>query len=233
MPASPSMRRSRPSGWAASTARRTAAKVALPADERQAAHRFGHRRRQGNGNRAPGSAGFAVAALLSDRRIQFRRLVKRRDAELAIEQRDERAILADGPGTIAGRREHLDEAPLAGFVERIDIDPPSGRLDGAGRIAIRQPGGREPIEELPDRSLDAHGACRLPVIEGGAVAQREAGEERTPSEPSRGLQVGPLGRCGKSLQLGQVHRRDGGIEAHPRPFDQEAVAIGGRGPEGR
>ena len=51
-------------------------------------------------------------------------------------------------------------------------------------------GGREPFEDVADGPLDADGAGCLPVVEGRAVAEREAGQERAPRQGGGRLEVG-------------------------------------------
>src|SRR6185295_17909625 len=118
-------------------------------------------------------------------------LPERGDPQLAIEQRDELAVLADGAGPVAGAGKQLDERALTELVQRIQRHPATRRLDRAACIAGGEPGGGEPSEEIAHGALDTRGARRLPVVERRAVAQGKAGQERASSEPRRCLQVGP------------------------------------------
>ena len=62
---------------------------AVTAGEREPRHRL----RQGDAGRTR----FDLGAILADRLVQVGRLAQRRDAQLAIEQGDQRAVLADRP----------------------------------------------------------------------------------------------------------------------------------------
>ena len=77
----------------------------------------------------------AIESVLANGVVQLGRLAERRDAELAIEDRDELAVLPDRPDPIAGERQQLDEPPVAELVERVQLDATAGRLDGPGGVA--------------------------------------------------------------------------------------------------
>ena len=215
MPASPSSRTTRPDGVAA----RQAAVMAADSASRPMsgagstggrASRPGRRRRLG------------LDASLPDRVVQLGRLAKRRHAELAVEQRNERSVLADRTGAIARTRQQVHDATLARFVERIEVHPPSGCVDGAGRITAVAPGGRQPVEQVADQSLDARPPSRLPVVEVGAVSEREAGQERAAGQRGRGLEIlRAIGRR-EALQLQEVDPCRPWIHGHPGTVDGDA-----------
>ena len=161
-------------------------------------------------------------ATFPDRVVELGGLAKRRDPELAIEQGHERAVLADRAGPVARSREQVHDPSLTGLVEGIQVHASAGRLDRAGRIAALAPRGRQPVEQVPDDVLDPHGPGRLPVVEVGAVADREPGQERSASQACRGFEiVAPIGR-GQAFELEQVHPRRVGIDGHAGSIDRDA-----------
>ena len=147
-----------------------------------------------------------------------------------VEQRDELAVLADRTGAIACGGQQLDEPALSEFVEWVELHPPPRRLDRAAGIASGEAGGREPFKEIADGPLHAHGAARLPIVEGRTVAEREAGQERTPRQRGRGFEVSGPGRCRHALELRQIDGGGGRIERDLSAPDGDPCVTDG-GPE--
>ena len=165
----------------------TVAKGRIPPDERQAlrVERW-LRRRMGfshgwlrNHRRLPVADGFVAGS----------RLGKRVHPELAFEDRDARAVLADRAGPIAGRGEELHPPDMRRLVERVEVDPPAGSRDRRGEVAVRFECRDEPVQHPADGPLHGSGPGRAPVVELGAVAEREPRHERAACQLGGGCEV--------------------------------------------
>ena len=128
-----------------------------------------------------------------DRLVQVRRLGQRRDAQLALEDGDPGPVLADGAGPVAGPCEQGHQLAPGRFVERIEVEPARRGGDRAGQVPVGLGRRRQPLEHVPDQSLDGDRARRAPIVEVRAVAEREAGQERA-ARQRRPPGAGPRGR---------------------------------------
>ena len=164
------------------------AKGRIPTNERQALGverrlwcrmRFSHRRMRDH-RCLPVADGF----------ISSGRLGKRVDAQLALQDRDARAVLAHRAGPVAGRGEELHPPDMRRLVERVEVDPPSGSRDRRGKVAVRFESRDEPVEHTADGPLDRGSPRRAPVVELGAVAEREPRHERAARQLGGGCEVG-------------------------------------------
>ena len=151
-----------------------------------------------------------------DRLVQVRRLRQRRDAELALEDGDPGPVLADGAGPIAGPREQGHQLAPSRFVERIEVEPARGSRDRAGQVPGGLGGRRQPLEHVPDQSLDGDRPRRTPIVEVRAVAEREPGQERTARERRGPAQARVVARRGGGLELREVDVDPVAVEGHGR-----------------
>ena len=114
------------------------------------------------------------------------------------------------------------------LVERVQVDPSRCGRDGTHEITGRGGGVGRPVEQVGDQALDGHGACGSPVVELGAVAEREAGKERASSGCGGTAEDGDVRGPGSSLQLGEIEMRPVEVEGDRRPINpQPAVSQGG------
>ena len=174
----------------------------------------------------------AIESVLANGVVQLGRLAERRDAELAIEDRDELPVLPDRPDPIAGEGQQLDEPPVAELVERVELHATAGRLDGPGGVTGGGPGRRQPVEQRRDGTLDANGSAGLPIVERGAVTEREASQERASGESGGRLEIGRPGRGRQPLEPHEVDARGRRIQSDLRSADLETGRTDGR-PERR
>ena len=128
------------------------------------------------------------------------RLGKRVDAELALQDRDARAVLAHRAGTISCRGEELHPPDVRRLVERVEVDPPAGRRDRPSQVAIRLECRDEPIQHPADGPLHRGSPRRAPVVELGAVAEREPRHERAARQLGRGCEVRRVSRGAERLE---------------------------------
>ena len=126
---------------------------------------------------------------VADRFIPGGRLGKRVDPELALEDRDARAVLAHRAGPVAGRGEELHPPDMRRLVERVEVDPPAGGRDRPGEVAVRLECRDEPVQHPADGPLHGGRPGRAPVVELGAVAEREPGHERAACQLGGGCEV--------------------------------------------
>ena len=130
--------------------------------------------------------------------------------------------MPDRPGAIPRLGEEPDEPSLADLVERIEFDPAPGGLHGTRRVAGLEARIGESLQHRSDGRLDARGASRLPVVEGGTVAKGEPRQERPAGKRRGSLQVTRAARRGEAFEVGQIDRRGLRIQGHLRPADHEA-----------
>ena len=126
-------RRARP---APRRARRWAAGRVAPAGPRRpCCSRCPHGRpRRCRRDRGPVSPPDGEPLGVPDRLVQVRRLRQRRDAQLALEDGDPGAVLADGAGPVAGPREQRHQLASSRFVQRIEVEPARRGGDRAGQV---------------------------------------------------------------------------------------------------
>ena len=165
--------------------------------------------------RPPGPGRSPRHPVLADRVVQVGRLVQRRHAELPVEQRDELPVLPDGTGAVAGPREQLDEPPLPDLVERIELDPPPAASTAPARHRRHRCGRPPAVRAGPRPSARHGGACRLPVVEGRAVAKREAGQERAAGQARGRLEVRDRPGSREPLEIDEVDDRPRPRRARP------------------
>ena len=148
---------------------------------------------------------------------QVGRLRQRGDAQLPIEGAHEIPVLGEGAGDLPRSSERRDHQLVGGLVERVDLDPAPCRL---GRQVPSSLGGtrtREALEgagQIPSMGL---ALGRLPLVEGLAVAEREALHERAPIPCQR------LVEGGDAVDTGV--RRRVAVAARPRQRRAEAPEV--------
>ena len=139
------------------------------------------------------------------------RLGKRVHSELALQDRDARAVLAHRAGTISCRGEELHPPDMRRLVERIEVDPPAGRRDRPSQVAVFLECRDEPIQHAADGPLHRGSPRGAPVVELGAVAEREPRHERAARQLGRGSEVRRVSRGAERLEppdVDVVVRRD-------------------------
>ena len=161
--------------------------------------------------------------------VQRSGLVERAHAELAIEHAHAVAVLLHRGLPIADLGQQPDQLPVGRLVERIEREPAPRTRDRLRRVARGSEGAREPVEHRGE--LPVHLVARelLPVVERGAVAEAEAGEERAAVE--RGGLLERLEAAGAGLVRGvpvALRRRDEptqlvDVEPDPRPRERDRV----------
>ena len=117
-----------PVGRRVATSREDRRQLVVPAHHREARTRRGRGsvdrvRRRGRGGRVRRDPAVA------DRLVQVGRLGERRHAELPLERRDARPVLADRRGAVAGPREERHQPAVGGLVERVELHPAAGGVD--------------------------------------------------------------------------------------------------------
>ena len=166
---------------------------------------------------------------LNDRVVQRSGLVERAHAELAIEHSHAFAVLLHRGLPIADLGQQPDQLPVRRLVQRIERKPAPRTRDRLRRVARGSEGTCEPVEDR--RELPVHLVTRelLPVVERGAVAEAEAGEERAAVE--RGRLLERLEAAGARLVRGvpvALRRRDEptqllDVEPDPRPRERDGI----------
>jgi hypothetical protein len=118
------------------------------------------------------------------------------------------------------------------FVQGIKIKPARRGGDRTGQVAGRLVGRGQSVQDTQYRPFHRDGPAGAPVIEVRAVAQVEAGEERTTGQlGSRREGAPPIG-AGQSLELREVDPDTVIGERDPAAIDENGVATS-RGAEGR
>ena len=261
MPASPSRRTTPPVAVATPARPRRSSRVRGRA-RRTAPSRHGRGGRQGSDatrrrvrrSRWRRRVG-ARQPTFADRVVQLGRLAERRDPELAVEERDQLAVLADRAAPIAGRGEQLDEPPLPELVERVERPragaPPRPPRPHRPPPAARQPAGRaepqptvRPARRGPPASRRTSGLSRSakPARNGprarAAAASRSAARRRprpaarSPPGPPR-VRVGVDGRrCARSMSNPTPPTADRSADSVRRSAPRAGLVVGVR-PEHR
>ena len=116
-------------------------------------------------------------AAVADRVVQLGRGLERPDAELAMQRPHALAVLLERERTLAGARGEVHEAVVRRLVEGVELQPATRVLERVGDLPLLgQPVG-EPVEYGAQLTRQPSRLERLPVVEGDAVAQPEAGEQ--------------------------------------------------------
>ena len=136
--------------------------------------------------RGGGELGRRRRPALDDRVVQLRRLLERGHPQLPFQDADALPVLLHRRRTVAGRGVQRHQPPVNGFAERVEREQPAGVLDGLRGEA--GPGARvdQPFQGLRDLPGDPLRLEPLPVVELGAVAEREPVHE-----PATGQCGGP------------------------------------------
>ena len=164
----------------------------------------------------------------ADQVVQREGRRQRRDAQLPVEQPHQGAVGAQRPGAVAAPGGDPDQVGVGRFGERVDPGPAPGVVEGGGEVPGGDGGGRHPAEQLGELVAERVGGGQLPVLEGGAVAHREAGQETVagqrhgPSPVVRGV------AGGQSLELGHVAVDQLGVERDAVAGDPQRRPGGGR-----
>ena len=161
--------------------------------------------------------------------VERSRLVERAHAELAIEDAHAVAVLLHRGLPVADLGQQPDQLPVRRLVERIESEPAARTRDRLRRVARGSEGAREPVEHR--RELPVHlVTCELlPVVERGAVAEAEAGEERATVERGRLLEWLEAARARLVRRVPvALGRRDEptqlvDVEPDPRPRERDGV----------
>ena len=161
--------------------------------------------------------------------VERGRLVERAHAELAIEDAHAVAVLLHRGLPIADLGQQPDQLPVGRLVERVEGEPATRTRDRLRGVARGSEGAREPVEHRGE--LPVHLVARelLPVVERGAVAEAEAGEERATVE--RGGLLERLEAAGAGLVRRvavALGRRDEpaqlvDVEPDPRPRERDGI----------
>ncbi len=105
------------------------------------------------------------------------------------------------------------------LVERVDLEPAARMADGAGVVGPRRAGLDQALEHGAELAAQGLGLEQLPVLEGGAIAHREA-LEQVAAEEREGLLELPLGGSGRGQGPEPVHvdlEVRSAHEGHPLP----------------
>ena len=203
MPASPVTAATRPgpagpTGWRRPAGR--SHRRARPAAQRRGGNRRRCRSRPGGsaGVRVVTAGGSVTCSRVPDRLVPRGRRRERRHAELPIEDRDARPVLAQAPrpGRRTGQQVHESDVP--GLVERIEVQATRGGSDGAraGRRPPRAPLASRSRTLITVRSMATARAARQssksalsrrlnPARNGPRARAAAAASERRASERAR------------------------------------------------
>ena len=144
--------------------------LGVPTDERVPAHHrggggLGRRRR-----RRPEVTG-------ADGLVEHRRLRERSHPQLLVDDAHALPVLVDGGGSVAALGVQPHQGAVGGLVERVEVEPPLGVGDGLPRSPAAAKAVDEPSTRAGHRPAQPLGLPRLPVVEVGAVAEPEAGQQ--------------------------------------------------------
>ena len=166
-------------------------------------------------------------ASVADGLIALRRGRQRRHPEFPLQDGHAAPVLANRRGLVPGTGVQVHEPNVRALVERVQVQPTTGRRKRGRQVAVRLGGRRKSIQDPEYEPIDGDGPARSPVIELRAVTKVEAGQER-PSCQRRGRRkVVPRPTAGEPLHLGQVHPDKRVVERHPRALDAQRVAVDG------
>ena len=132
------------------------------------------------------------------------------------------AVLRERDGALAARAVERDQSSVRGLVQRVEGEPPARVLDRAQRVAAGSAAVGEPVEDASELPCERCGTERLPVVEDGAVAQPEAGEERAAVQRRRLLEIRELGARREAVKLPEIELRT--LERDRVPRDRHPAA---------
>ncbi len=113
------------------------------------------------------------------------------------------------------------------FIERVEVQPAGGRIDGGGRSPSASAAAVEPVQHAQHQALDGDRPGRSPIVEVRAVAQIEAGQEWPAGQGGGRGQVAPRATRGQPLELGQVHAHRRAVQRDTRAIDAQGLARDG------
>ena len=90
------------------------------------------------------------------------------------------------------------------LIERVEVDPPAGGRDRPCEVAVRLECRDEAVEHPADGALDRGSPRRAPVVELGAVAEREPRHERAARQLGGDCEVPGVSRGAERLESRDV-----------------------------
>ena len=163
------------------------AKGRCPPDERHALRVEGRLRRR---------TGCRSSWMCNQRRLSVTdgfvpsgRLGERVDAELALQDRHARAVLAHRACSIFRSSEELHPTDMRRLVERVEVDPPAGGRNRPREVTVPFEYGDEAVQHPADGPLRRGSPRRAPVVELRAVAEGEPSHERAARQLGGGCEV--------------------------------------------
>ena len=183
----------------------------------------------GPGRRGVAHRRFGRLVRIPDRLVPLAGGRERRHPELAIEDRDAQPVLAKRGGPIARPGVQVHQPDVPGFVEGIEVEAMGGRRDRTRQVACRLVRRGQPVQHRHHGPFHGDRPRRPPIIELRAVAQVEAGQERTASQGGGRGKRPPRIRARRAAPAprGRPERRRG-IERNPSAIDEDRIAPGGR-----
>ena len=118
------------------------------------------------------------------------------DAELAVEDANAFAVLAEGESALARPGVELHECAVSRFVEGVEGEPALGVGDGVLEVSLANIAGYELLQGFAEVTAEVFRLLELPVVELRAIAEGEAGEEVALVEPDGGAKGSYAVRAG-------------------------------------
>ncbi len=154
--------------------------------------------------------------------VQPGRLGQRPDGQVPVQHADQRPVLPHRGRTLPGPAVQPDDRLVGGFVQRIELQPAPRMPGRALQIALRGARRHQPLQPARERLAQPLAHRVLPLLEVGAAAQDEAGQEVVPVQLDRPLQGLGVRARDQSLELPHVHLNRGQLEGDGRPADGQA-----------
>ena len=152
----------------------------------------------------------------ADLLVEGGRLREGSDAELAFEDPDAVAVLAQGGSSLAGPGVQPHQGLMCGLVQGVEGEPAAGArqriLEPAGGEVSRR---HQPREHGPVTLAKVLGHKALPVVELRASPQREAGEKVVPVQHGSLSERAEAALFGQALELPQRRTRSKHDRARP------------------
>ena len=201
------------------------------------------RRRQGGrrGGAAPGCPppprrwrGRQAVGL--DGLVDGDRLLQRLDPQLLLQDPLAGLELAQGGPAAAAPGVDPHELAVGRLVQRVEGQPAAGGVDRVVPVVLADLGRGQPLQRPRELAPQPFGLEVLPVVEAGAVAQAEPGQEVAPVQPGRRGQRGHTGRAGVLGRVavvaaaGQQRLEIGHVQPEAGPGEPDGGPVRGQPP---
>ena len=150
--------------------------LVLPSHERQLGRRLAVLRGDCRGGWGLGSGGWGQGPL-AHLVVEGRGLLDRRHAQLLTQRSNALPVLLQRAGAVPAPGVQADQFAMGGLVERIELEPAAHVRDRLLVVAASGKPHRQAPQNPGELAFQGAGLADLPVVEGGAVAEREALEE--------------------------------------------------------